>query len=108
MSNTRIALNEFFQLHHNLPANELILDVRGADEFAAGHIPKAVNIPCDQIAGRVDELKDYSKIYIHCKRGGRAQTAYECLEKLGLNNLVCISDAGMDAWIESGYPVKSY
>lgn len=106
MSNARITLNEFFQLHQDLPANELILDVRGADEFAAGHIPKAVNIPVDQIEKHISELKDYSKIYIHCKRGGRAQTAFNCLEKSGLNNLVCIGDAGMDAWIESGYPVK--
>jgi len=106
MSNSQLTLNEFFKLHHDLAPNEVILDVRGGDEFAVGHIPQAINIPVDQINERADELKKFSRIYIHCKRGGRAKKAFESLEQLGLTNLVCIYDAGMDMWIESGYPVK--
>jgi rhodanese-related sulfurtransferase len=106
MSNSQITLTDFYKLHQDLAANEVILDVRGEDEFAAGHIPNALNIPIDQISERTAELKNFSKIYIHCKRGGRAKRAFESLEQLGLKNLVCIHDAGMDMWIESGYPVK--
>ena len=69
-------------------------------------MPKALNIPLDQLATRTEELKNFTKIFIHCKRGGRAKTAYETLGKLGLNNLVCIHDGGMDMWIENGYPVE--
>jgi rhodanese-related sulfurtransferase len=86
--------------------NEVILDVRRPDEYSEGHMPKALNIPVDQLATRTEELKNFSKIYIHCKRGGRAKTAYETLSNLGLNNLVCIHDGGMDMWIENGYPVE--
>lgn len=106
MSNTQITLTDFYKLHQDLTANEVILDVRGEDEFAAGHIPKALNIPIDQVNERVGELKNFSTIYIHCKRGGRAKRAFESLEQLGLKNLVCIYDGGMDMWIESGYPVN--
>lgn len=105
MSNTLMPLVEFFNLHQKLGANEVILDVRREDEFTAGHIPKALNIPVDQVALKAQELKNYSKIYIHCKRGGRAKTAYDLLAAQGLNNLVCIADAGMDQWMENGYPV---
>ena len=106
MSNTQITLTDFCKLHKDLAANEVVLDVRDEDEFAAGHIPNALNIPLDQINARTDELKNFAKIYIHCKRGGRAKRAFESLEQLGLKNLVCIYDAGMDMWIECGYPVN--
>ena len=106
MSNTHMGLLDFYTQLPKMAANELILDVRRPDEFAEAHMPKAMNIPVDQLASRSGELKNFSKIYIHCKRGGRAKTAYETLNGLGLNNLVCIQDGGMDLWIENGYPTE--
>lgn len=102
-----MTLDEFFNQHKSLKQDELILDVRRPEEFAGGHIEKARNIPVDQVAGFVDDLRKYSAVYIHCKRGGRAKAAYEALTTAGLSNLVCIHDAGMDQWIESGYPIKN-
>lgn len=107
MSNKNMTLDEFFNCHKSLGKDELILDVRRPDEFSAGHIENARNIPVDQVAGFVDELRKFSTVYIHCKRGGRAKAAFETLSNAGLSNLVCIYDAGMDQWIESGYPVKN-
>jgi rhodanese-related sulfurtransferase len=106
MSNTLLTLVDFYKQHQKMGPNEVILDVRQPDEYSAGHMPEALNIPVDQLATRTEELKNFSKIFIHCKRGGRAKTAYETLSKLGLNNLVCIHDGGMDMWIENGYPVE--
>jgi rhodanese-related sulfurtransferase len=106
MSNNNLSLNDFHRIHHDLGPNELILDVRNPDEFSTAHMPKALNIPVDQLASRCAELKKFSKIYIHCKRGGRAKTAYETLSGLGFNNLVCIQDGGMDMWVESGFPIE--
>ncbi len=102
-----MTLEEFFNLHKSLGKNELILDVRRPDEYQQCHIESSRNIPVDQVANFVDELRKYSAIYIHCKRGGRAKTAFDVLSNAGLSNLVCIHDAGMDQWLESGYPVKS-
>lgn len=106
MSNIHMPLKEFFQVHNTLESGEIILDVRNPDEFAEGHIEGATNIPLPEIENRVGDLKNYKRIYIHCKRGGRAKTAFDKLVQAGLQNLVCISDAGMDSWIELGYPVK--
>ena len=105
MSNKMMALNEFYNLHKSLKKDEVILDVRRPEEFEAGHIENARNIPVDQVADFADELRKYTTIYIHCKRGGRAKTAFEVLSSSGLSNLVCINDAGMDQWMDSGYPV---
>lgn len=104
MSNKLLGLNDFYKLHKSLKPGEVILDVRRPDEFEAGHIENALNIPLDQVPQRVDELRKYSTIYIHCKRGGRARSAFEVLSQAGLENLVCVHDAGMDLWMESGYP----
>jgi len=79
--------------------------VRNPDEFASGHIKGALNFPLPEVTQHAEELKKYERVFIHCKRGGRAKTAFEALSNAGLNNLVCIHDAGMDLWIESGYPV---
>lgn len=106
MSNTLMTLEELAKVHQKLGPNQVILDVRRPDEYQESHIKEALNIPVDQVAARAAELKKYDQVYIHCKRGGRAKTAFDLLAQQGLNNLVCIHDAGMDAWIEKGFPVE--
>ena len=106
MANTTMKLHDFYQQHSKLASGEIILDVRNPDEYAQGHIKGAVNIPLPELAARSQELKSYTTIYIHCKRGGRAKTALGALEGAGFTNIVCVDDAGMDLWSESGYPVE--
>lgn len=107
MSDNQITLVNFYNEHLKLGEGEIILDVRNPDEFSAGHIKGAINIPVPEVTARVNELKGYKKVYIHCKRGGRAQTAFTMLKGLGLTNLVCVHDAGMDLWMEKGFPVSN-
>lgn len=104
MSNTQIGLNDLYQLHANLKEGEVILDVRRPEEYKEAHIPNSLNVPVDELSGRTQDLKSYKKIFIHCKRGGRAKTAFELLQNAGLDNLVCVHDAGMDLWLEKNYP----
>jgi len=100
-------LHDFFKTHSSLKSDEVILDVRNPDEYAQAHIASALNIPLPQLGDRQGELKGFKRIYIHCKRGGRAKTALGLLETAGFTNIVCVDDAGMDLWIESGYPVET-
>ena len=106
MSNTLLTLREFHDTHLKLGKNDVILDVRNPDEYKDAHIQGAINYPVTIVSDYADELRKYDRVYIHCKRGGRAKTAFETLKNAGLNNLVCIHDAGMDAWIESGFAVE--
>lgn len=103
--NQTLPLHQFHELHTRLKSDEVILDVRNPDEYAQAHILGAVNIPLPELATRTEELKKFSRIYVHCKKGGRAKMACEQLGQQGFENLVCISDGGMDAWIEAGYPI---
>jgi hydroxyacylglutathione hydrolase len=84
----------------------LILDVRSADEYKAGHVPGSRNIPHDKIDSFADELRKFKRIFVHCQAGGRAGRASEVLAKLGLTNIICVSGSGMGDWIASGFPVE--
>ncbi|MBS1958502.1 MAG: rhodanese-like domain-containing protein [Bdellovibrionales bacterium] len=103
MSLNRISMQGLHDRIAQFGKKEIILDVRGRDEFSEGHIPGALNIPHDEIAKRADELKQYERIYIHCRSGKRAQLAFADLEKQGFKNLVCVGDGGMVEWIAAGY-----
>lgn len=67
----------------------LILDVRSEAEFAAGHIPGAINIPHDQVAERLGELPSDpgTEIVVHCQSGKRAALAEDVLGKAGYENV---------------------
>ena len=68
----------------------IILDVRHPDEFAAGHIPNAVNVPNESIGtDEVPELPDKNQlIMVYCRSGRRSIEAAEMLVKLGYTNIV--------------------
>ena len=68
----------------------IILDVRRPDEYAAGHIPNAINVPNESIG--TDEIpalpnKD-QLIMVYCRSGRRSKEASEKLVKLGYTNIV--------------------
>ena len=68
----------------------VILDVRRPDEFAAGHIPNAINIANESIGtDEIPELPDKNQlIMVYCRSGRRSKEASEKLVKLGYTNIV--------------------
>lgn len=82
-----------------------VLDVRSAGEYAAGHVPGAVNVPHDQVAARLAELPRDREIVLYCRSGRRAGLAAEVLAANGFRNLALLS-GDMPAWEASGNPVE--
>ena len=68
----------------------IILDVRRPDEYAAGHIPNAINVPNESIGtSDIPELPDKDQlIMVYCRSGRRSKEASEKLVKLGYTNIV--------------------
>ena len=87
----------------------LILDVRDAAEFAAGHIQGAKHISVGELAARMKEIEKFKDkpVLVHCQKGMRAKGACSILKAqqfTQLNNL----QGGLDAWVEAKMPlVKS-
>ena len=71
------------------PTETVWLDVRSAEEFAAGHLPGAINIPHTDIVQGVAALKlDKNRnIALYCGSGRRAGIAIEALQQQGYSNL---------------------
>lgn len=70
--------------------NYILLDVRRADEFEAGHIPGAVNLPNEEIGTEeIPSLPNKMQtIYIYCRSGNRSKQAADKLLALGYTNLI--------------------
>lgn len=64
-----------------------LLDVRSTEEFAAGHIQGAINIPLDQLAQRLAELPSKDALIVYCRSGRRAGLAAAVLQQAGFKDL---------------------
>jgi len=62
---------------------ELLVDVRDADEFQAGHVPGAINLPLNQIRHRLGELPRDREVWLYCGVGQRAYYATRVLMQNG-------------------------
>ena len=91
------------ELQHQLAGPAQLVDVRSASEFAAGHIPGAVNIPMDQIEARLDDLRAGVPIVLICQAGKRARMTAGLLEPCGRE--ISVLEGGTSAWIQAGLPV---
>lgn len=68
----------------------VLIDVRSADEFAAGALPGAEQIDYEQIASRISAIapdKD-TPIILYCRSGRRSGIAEETLRAMGYSNLI--------------------
>ncbi len=85
----------------------IFLDVRDPGEFAAGHLPGAMNISRGTLEFNVfNKIPDQkAKIYVYCKTAGRSTLATKTLNDLGYKNAV-LMDAMFEDWIKAGYPVE--
>ena len=68
-----------------LQKDDFILDVRTHAEFAGGSVPKAKNIPVDDLRGRLDELPQDKTIHVYCGIGLRSYIACRILEQNGFD-----------------------
>ncbi|MFG2025947.1 ArsR/SmtB family transcription factor [Streptomyces sp. NPDC048825] len=59
----------------------VVLDVRPVEEYMAGHIPGAVSIPVEELAGRINELPEDAEIVVYC-RGEYCVLAYDAVRLL--------------------------
>ncbi len=61
----------------------VVLDVRTSEEFAAGHLPDAVNIPVDELRSRLAELPHDRPLVAYCQVGQRGYLAVRLLREAG-------------------------
>lgn len=84
----------------------LVLDVRNADEFAAGHIRDAKNIPLKELPNRLPELEKFKTrpVIVVCNKGLQSSKATSQLKKAGFTDASSLL-GGLDAWQSQGLPM---
>lgn len=86
----------------------LVLDVRSPAEYAAGHIPGAVNFPHREIPDRLAELAAFNqaKVVVYCELGVRAAIAERTLEQAGFQQVLTL-EGDMRGWRSAALPIAS-
>ena len=83
----------------------VLLDVRTAEEFAAGHAPEAIHLPLARIeAGERPDVAKGQAIYVYCRTGRRAAEAIDLLRDAGFTDLTNIG--GLADWERAGGDVE--
>jgi len=99
-----------------VPANELlerareglvtVLDVRPPEEYAAGHLPGAINIPLSELEERLDELEPAQEIVAYC-RGPHCVLAFDAVSRLRKKGVQARRlDGGLPEWRLEGLPIE--
>ena len=85
----------------------VLLDVRSPEEFAAGHIPGAINIPYDEVPARLAEIAEHrdAELVVYCRTGRRAKIAEAALREAGFRQVADL-DGHMTEWTAARYPVS--
>ena len=87
---------------------DVLLDVREAEEFAAGHLPGAVHASRGMLEFKLSSSPQLSgrelKFVLYCKTSGRAALAAAAMRDMGYLHVKSIA-GGFDAWVAAGKPV---
>ena len=83
-----------------------VLDVRPPEEYAAGHVPGAVNVPLDELEHYLQALDPQQEIVAYC-RGPHCVLAFDAVAKLREKGLKArrMQD-GFPEWKQAGLPVE--
>lgn len=87
---------------------DVLIDVREADEYAAGHLPDAVHMSRGMLEFKIAanpnmQARDL-KIVLYCKTSGRAALSAQSLADMGYTHVQSIA-GGIDAWLAAGHAV---
>lgn len=84
-----------------------VVDVRPAEEYAAGHIPGAINIPLPELQKRLGDLPKRKEIVAYC-RGPYCLMSFSAVKSLRSKGFQARRlEAGMPEWRSAGLPVES-
>jgi phage shock protein E len=88
-------------------ANLVVLDVRTAEEFAAGHVPGARNVSHELLSSKVTELGGLrdKQVVLYCRSGRRTLLAEETLRNAGFTKLLHLQGDFL-AWEAEQRPIE--
>ena len=99
---TEVDANQANAIIKNIPG-VVVIDVRGRELYALGHIPGAINMPVRNIAQNLGALDNQKTYLLYCGGNSESILAGNLLHESGFKNIYRIVD-GYVAWRKAGYP----
>lgn len=87
------------------PTGHTLVDVRSRVEYRQGHLPGRLNIPLNELQGRVSEVPAGKPVVVVCASGNRSRTGASIFARAGFENVYNLQ-GGTSAWVQSGYPLE--
>lgn len=84
----------------------LVIDVRRPTEYAAGHVPGAVNVQLSELERRAGELDASRATVVICQSGYRSSAATSILARNGFKDVANVV-GGTAAWLAANFPAES-
>jgi rhodanese-related sulfurtransferase len=84
----------------------VLVDIRPADAFNAGHVPQARSVPLSELDKKAPALPKNKPIIVMCDIGRSAIGAATRLRALGFTEVVTL-EGGLKAWMTAGLPVTA-
>jgi rhodanese-related sulfurtransferase len=93
-----------------LLGKRVVIDVREYEEYAAGHLPGAINIPRGILEFKIGMVPECARrdgaLLIYCRTSGRAALSAVQLQKIGYTNIISML-GGYEAWAKEGRPSET-
>jgi rhodanese-related sulfurtransferase len=85
----------------------VVIDIRGQEEYASGHITSARHMPEKEIEARAKDLEKLKArpVIVSCASGRRATAGADALRKQGFTDVVALR-GGIAAWTQAGMPLE--
>lgn len=101
MSKQPISVAELKESVNQSPEGVFIIDLMGSEEFGAGHIPGAVNIPLEELGNRLSEVPRDKTVVLACRKGlMKSDMGLELLNKSGFSDFTKL-EGGTSCWFEA-------
>ena len=82
------------------------VDVRTPDEYLGGHAVRAINIPLNELPGKLGRLEKNEPVYVICQSGRRSKEAADILKQNGFKWVFNVT-GGTNEWTARGLPMES-
>lgn len=101
-----VAGAEATDVAHLVTGDGFVLDVREPDEYAAGRLPGAVNLPLRELVEKLSTIPTDQPVLVYCRSSHRAAIALVLLHVLGRDTTVVFT-GGYEAWTYAGGAIES-
>ena len=78
-----------------------VLSIRGAEDYAKGHVPTAINIPFKEVGANIDQIPMNRPVYVYCYTGQTAGITIAPMRMMGYNAISM--SRGTAGWEEAGF-----